>query len=179
MMLAQLHPMLHFIVQEARIPNWSAHAAPQQDARGVQIRELGGPQRVRDAAIYVLNLGPLPHAVLSTSVLAEVRAHFSVLAANSRATLILAAGLLLPKPGTADAKVEASVRLQDLSLLQLANDRLMEEDELVELVHSVKDGVGRLVVVNRLHLPHTTTVALGVKYQATGHGVISLLDQPA
>jgi hypothetical protein len=108
-----------------------------------------------------------------------VRAHFSVLAANSRATLILTAGLLLPKPGTVDAKVEASVRLQDLSLLQLANDRLMEEDELVELVHSVKDGVGRLVVVKRLHLPHTTTVALGVKYQATGHGVISLLDQPA
>ncbi|KAF4206983.1 hypothetical protein CNMCM8927_004078 [Aspergillus lentulus] len=179
MMLAQFHPMLHFIVQEARIPNWSAHPVPREDARSVQIRELGGPQCVRDAAIYILNLGPLPHAVLPTSVLAEVRAHFSVLAANSRAMLILTAGLLLPKPGTVDAKLEASVRLHDLSLLQLANDRLMDEDELVELVHSVKDSVGRLVVVNRLHLPHTTTVALGVKYQATGHGDISLLGQPA
>ncbi|EAL89340.1 trypacidin cluster transcriptional coactivator tpcD [Aspergillus fumigatus Af293] len=170
MMLDQLHPMLHFIVQEARIPNGSTHAALHQDVRSVQIRELGGPQRVRDAAIYILNLGPLPHAILSTSVLTELRAHFSVLAANSCAMLILTAGLLLPKPGAVDARVETSVRLHDLSLLQLANDRLMEEDELVEMVHGVKDSVGRLAVVNRLHLPCTTTVALGVRYQAFGHG---------
>ncbi|GIJ81587.1 hypothetical protein Asppvi_000086 [Aspergillus pseudoviridinutans] len=176
-MLAQLHPALHFIVQEVRIPNWGHNDVPRPDTRSVQIRELGSPQRVRNAAIYILNLSPLPQSVLSTSVMAEVRAHFSVLAANNRATLILTAGLLLPKPGTVDANVESSVRLHDLSLLQLANDRLMAEDELVEFIHSVGDSAGRLIVVNRLHLPHTTTVALGVKYQAVGHGDIFLLDQ--
>ncbi|GFF52357.1 conidial yellow pigment biosynthesis polyketide synthase [Aspergillus udagawae] len=173
-MLAQLHPALHFIVQEVRVPNWGHNIAPREDARSVQIRELGTPQRVRDAAIYILNLSPLPQSVLSTSVLAEVRAHLGVLAANSCATLILTVGLLLPKPGAVDANVEASVRLHDLSLLQLANDRLMEEDELVESIHGVGDRAGRLIVVNRLHLPHTTTVALGVKYQAAGHGDTSV-----
>jgi hypothetical protein len=61
-------------------------------------------------------------------------------------------------------------RLHDLSRLQLANEREMEMGELVEMVNSVHDGMGRLVVVNKLRSRKSATVALGVKYQAYTDG---------
>ncbi|RAL12384.1 trypacidin cluster transcriptional coactivator tpcD [Aspergillus homomorphus CBS 101889] len=173
--LAQLHPGLHFIVQVVQNPNHASSEkirVPPRMQMQMQRRELGTPQRlVRDTALYVLNLHPLPPAVFASAVLAELRAHLHVLATNRRATLIVVAGLLLPDPGgtAVDATVDATVRLHDLALLQLAHEGLMGEAELVALVHSVGDSAGgRLVVMHRLHLPQAATVALGVKYQEAG-----------
>lgn len=139
----------------------------------IQKRAPGALQIVKDAAVYILGLrssspgGPPP--TLSKQITTELRAHLSVLRTNTSATLILAPRLL-PEPGTVDPDIEATARLRDLSLLQLANEREMEMDELVEMVNSLRDSIGRLVVVNKLRSFTSSTVALGVKYQAYSDG---------
>lgn len=136
----------------------------------VQKRASGALQVVKDAAVYILRL-PAPSPVmpshsLPTRILAELRAHLGVLRVNNTSATLVLAPRLLPEPGTVEPDVEAKVRLRDLSRLQLANEREMEMGELLEIVHSVHDSVGRLVVINKLRSRNSATVALGVKYQA-------------
>ena len=143
---------------------------PQLSARiTVQKRAPGTPQTINDAAVYILRLPSpspgVPSHSLPAQIIAELRAHLSVLRASSYATLILTPRLL-PEPGTVDPDVEAIARLRDLSLLQLANEREIEMAELVDILNSVRDSMGRLVVVNKLRSRNNATVALGVKYQA-------------
>lgn len=143
---------------------------PQLGSRiTVQKRTPGTPQTVNDAAVYILHLPSpspgVPSHSLPAQIIAELRAHFSVLRASNYATLILAPRLL-PEPGTVDPDVEAIARLRDLSLLQLANEREIEMAELVDILNSIRDSMGQLVVVNKLRSHNNATVALGVKYQA-------------
>lgn len=135
----------------------------------VQRRAAGALQTVKDAAVYILHVsGPAPgvpiHS-LGEIILAELRAHLGVLRGKASAKLLLATRLL-PEAGTVSADVEAMARLRDLSLLQLANEREMEMGELVEVVNSIHDGLGRLVVINKLRSRSRPTVVLGVRYQA-------------
>lgn len=136
----------------------------------VQKRSPGTPQTV-EAAVYVLRLPTpspsMPSHSLPARIISELRAHLGVLRANSTATLIITPPLL-PEPGTVDADIEAIARVRDLSLLQLANERELEMSELVDMLNSVRDSMGRLVVVNKLQSRNNVTVALGVKYQAYG-----------
>ena len=88
-----------------------------------------------------------------------------MLRASSRATLVLTARLL-PESGTVDPDIEAAARVRDLSLLQLANEREMEMLELMDILNSVTDSMGRLVLVNKLRSRNTATVALEIRYQA-------------
>ena len=161
MALADMYPALHFIVQMSEsAPNGDDTVGAQKadDFAGrvtVQKRTPEAVQTVKDATVYILRQ-PTP---------SELTAHLDVLRANATATLILAPSLL-PEPGTVDPDVEALARLRDLSRLQLTNECGLELDELVEMVNAVQDGRGRLVVVNKLRSPNSTTVALGVKYQA-------------
>lgn len=135
----------------------------------MQKRIPGTAQTVKDGAVYILRLrSPFPNMSfhsLRERIAAELRAHLGVLRANPSATFILAPRLL-PDPNTTDPDVEAVARLRDLTLLQLANERLMEAEQLVEIVHSVGDGVGRLAVVSKLGTRNSATTALGIKYQA-------------
>jgi hypothetical protein len=170
--LAELYPTLHFIVQlsEPASTNSAVEAGKAKEFSHritVQRRVPEALQTVKDAAVYILHLPPpspeVPSHSLPARILAELRAHLGVLRANTSATLILAPRLL-PEPGTVDPDVEAMARLRDLSRLQLANDREMEMGELVEMVNSVHDNMGWLVVVNKLRSRNSATVALGVKY---------------
>lgn len=143
---------------------------PQLGSRiTVQKRTPGTPQTINDAAVYILHLPSpspgVPSHSLPAQIIAELRAHLSVLRASSYATLILTPRLL-PEPGTVDPDVEAIARLRDLSLLQLANEREIEMAELVDILNSIRDSMGQLVVVNKLRSHNNATVALGVKYQA-------------
>lgn len=134
----------------------------------LQKRTPRSPQTIKDAAVYIVRVlatSGIPSQSLPTRIVAELRAHLGVLRANTAVTLILAPRLL-PEPGSVAPDVEAIARLHDLSKLQLANEREMEMEELVDIVNSVHDNVGRLIVVNKLRSPDSTTVALGVKYQA-------------
>ncbi|MCJ1251841.1 hypothetical protein MMC30_009079 [Trapelia coarctata] len=135
----------------------------------VQQRTPGTLQSVYDAAVYILRLPSpspgVPSHLLPARIIAELRAHMGVLRASSSATLVLTARLL-PEPGTVDPDVEAIARLRDLSLLQLANEREIEVLELMDILNSVRDSMGRLVLVNKLRSHNNATVALEVRYQA-------------
>lgn len=134
-------------------------------------REPGTPQTISNAAVYILHVPPLssniPSSSMPAQIIGELRAHLHVLSANSSATLFLAARLL-PELGNVDPNVEAPARVRDLSLFQLANEREMEVSELVEIVNSVNDSGGRLIVASKLRSRNNVTVALSVKYQAYG-----------
>jgi hypothetical protein len=135
----------------------------------VQQRAPGTLQSVHDAAVYILRLPSpspgVPSHSLPARIIAELRAHIGVLRASSSATLVLTARLL-PEPGTVDPDIEAIARLRDLSLLQLANEREIEMLELMDMLNSVSDSMGRLVLVNKLRSRNNATVAFEVKYQA-------------
>lgn len=127
-------------------------------------------QSVHDAAVYILHL---PHASpevpshdLLARTTAELRAHIGVLCTNrnSSATLVLTARLL-PEPGTVDANVEATARLRDLCLAQLANGRELDPSEVMDTLNSVSDRTGRLVLVNTLRSRNNATVAFEIRCQ--------------
>ncbi|PTU25434.1 hypothetical protein P175DRAFT_0426745 [Aspergillus ochraceoroseus IBT 24754] len=144
--------------------NPTGHAA----GVSVQQRAPATPQLVSDAAVYILNLpSPSPSTSFSSlfgRIMAELRAHLDILRANPAATLVLIPRLL-PETGTVNPEVEASARLRDLSLLQLANERELELAELLNMLHSVSDNMGRLVVVNKLQSRDSVAIVLEVRYQ--------------
>lgn len=181
MALAEMYPALRFVVQmiePAQNNNGTLGAGKAVDFGGrltVQKRMPAAVQVVKDAAVYILHL-TTPSSSLTARILAELNAHLGVLRANALATLILAPPLL-PEPGTVDSDIEVMTRLRDLSLLQLTNECRLELSELIEMVNSVHDSRGRLVVVNKLHSCNCATVALGVKYKTYADG--SYTAEPA
>jgi hypothetical protein len=171
--LAEIYPNLRLIVQ------MSERALPTVDTKdlnpriALQKRKPGAPQTVKDAAVYIARFrspaSSVSYQSLSQSILSELRAHVGILSTNTSATLLLAP-CLLPKPGTVAVHVEAAARIRDLSLLQLINEGEMAINELNEIVTGFRDSMGQLTVVNKLQLPNTATVAVGVKYQPYGEG---------
>lgn len=135
----------------------------------IQKRTQATPQNVEGAAVYVLRLpSPSPTAPprsLPPQITAELKAHLGVLRASSTSRLILTARLL-PETGIVDADVAAMARLRDLSLLQLANDHELEMLEFMNMLNGVGDGVGRLILVNKLCAWNNATVGFEVRYQA-------------
>lgn len=134
----------------------------------VHSRAPAATQLVKDAAAYIIRL-TTPSTSLAAQIIPELNAHLSVLRSNRLATLILAPPLL-PEPGTVDPDVEAMARLRDLCCLQLHNECELELDELIDMVTSVRDSRGQLVVVNKLRSSDGATMALGIKYHAFADG---------
>lgn len=139
----------------------------------VQRRMPATLQTVTDAAVYILRL-TTPSLSLRAQILAELNAHLGVLRANALANLILAPPLL-PEAGTVEPDVEAMARSRDLSRVQLTNEGELEVDELSEMVNSVCDGRGRLVVANKLRSRLGATVAVAVKYEPM---LVGLIQEP-
>lgn len=167
--------MLHFIVQmsEPALHHGAVEAGKTKEFNArvaVQKRAPGALQTVNNAAVYILRLPApspgVPSHMLRARILAELRAHLSVLRANPSAVTLVLAPRLLPESGSVNPDVEATARLHDLSRLQLTNEGEMEIGELVKMVNGVHDSMGWLVTVNKLRLHNTATMALGVKYQA-------------
>ena len=126
----------------------------------------GAPQDVHDASVYILHLpAPSlsnPSTSLVSQITAELRAHFNILRVNSGAKLVLLTRLL-PEPGTVDADVEAFARAHDLCLHQMANNWALDTPRLLEILDSVRDSVGRLVVVSKHFSRRHLTAALAVQ----------------
>jgi hypothetical protein len=135
----------------------------------VQQRFPGTPQSILDAAVYIVHLPlPLPGVpshTIPAQIIAELNAHVGVLRANNSAALVLTARLL-PEPGTVDSHVESIVRLRNLLLNQLANEQEMEPLDLVDIINSVRDSMGRLVLINKLSSHDNAIIAFEVRYQA-------------
>jgi hypothetical protein len=168
--LAKMHSSLRFIVQmnEPASSTDGIINARRLDAIGggrltMQSRAPAAVQSVKDAAVYILRL--TESSSLREQVIAELNVHLHVLRANASSTLILALPSL-PEPATA--------RLWDLSRVQLTNGCELEVSDLVELINSVQDSRGRLVVVNKLCSRNSTTMVVGVKYEACIDGFYSV-----
>ncbi|KAF2118831.1 hypothetical protein BDV96DRAFT_610737 [Lophiotrema nucula] len=168
--LTERYPNLQVIVQitEPLLERDGLEAATSMNdaARGrvtVQSRVPGAAQTVKHAAVYIVRVG-LCSAKTRSYIISELRAHFNVLRTNGSATLILAPPLL-PAPGLVDSEVEAKARVRDLCHSQLNNEWALELEDLVELIDSVCDTRGKLVVVNRVQSENRVTVALGLKYK--------------
>ena len=179
--LADLHPGLRLVVQINNTPSATPPvdrlvpaairvkggdpAAETSSARiTVMCRAAGTRQPVADAAVYILHL---PLASSRSAVLALLQEHMSVLRANSGVMLLLTARLL-PEPGSLSDHpgVEAVARARDLSMLQLANEGEMEMVELLDMIETVRDSLGKLVITDRLRSRDGLVVALVVKHQA-------------
>ncbi|KAI0812136.1 hypothetical protein GGR55DRAFT_640525 [Xylaria sp. FL0064] len=136
----------------------------------IQQRAPGSPQAVRDATIYLFRL-PAGHLglvgypeVSSSQVLPELWAHIGILKANRAATFVLVTQIL-PEPGSVDSDIEEAAHLQDLWRIQSVNGHEIRVSEVTEMINSVNDGLGELVVVNRLQPRSSATVAFEIKYQ--------------
>ena len=154
------------------------YGIPPQLASRITIerRISASSQKAEGAAVYLLHLpSPSPTAPsrsISTQIIADLKAHLGVLRRSSiDCRLILAVRPLLPPDtGSADDHLDitaaAVAHVRDLALLQLANDHELETSELVDMVNSVADSAGCLVVVNELRAWNHVTVAFEVRYQS-------------
>lgn len=128
-------------------------------------RPAGARQPVTDAALYILHLPPASSSG-PAAIRAQLQDHLGVLRANGAVMLVLTAGLL-PEPGSlSDPAVEAVALARDLGMLQLANEGEMAMVELLDMIQTVRDSVGKLVVTNRLRAPDGLVVAVAVQHQA-------------
>ena len=106
-----------------------------------------------------------PRAAVGVAIRAELQGHIGFLRATGGVMLILTTRLL-PDPGSiADLEVEAVARTRDLNMLQLANDGEMEMAELLAIIESVGDNIGKLAICNELRSPRGLILALAVKHQ--------------
>ena len=173
MALAERYPALRFVVQISEAATKDAIESEKVKDLGSRIilqkRSPGAAQNVKDAAVYIVR----PSASLSTGsphslrerILVELRAHLGVLRTTHRSVTLVLAPRLLPEPGSVEPELEAMARLRDLSREQLGNVREMEMEELIDVVNSVRDSTGFLIVVNKLRSPDSARVALGIRYQ--------------
>lgn len=187
--LAEKHPGLHWVVQmcgsaaakyerdtgllvDASAGSLSGSgprekvASPGRSGIEVQLRSPHAPQTITGAAVYLIRGPPgLDYQALATWVQAELRSHLPVLRASPDSLLLLAVQLR-PGLGSVDPAVEAVACARSMTISQLMGDaREMDLEGLEELVGRVRDGKdGGLVVLNRLHNSHCSTIALGIKY---------------
>ena len=162
--------MLRFVVQICEVAQEYGLADTETTGLAnakilVQKRTHTVVQQVKDAAVYILRLNSPSHS-FPTQIRAELKAHLGVLSGNTSATLILAPRLL-PEPKTVDPHQEAMARLRDLSRQQLTNECDLELSEASEIVQSVHDSRGGLVVVNKLRSRNSPAIALEVRYKGS------------
>ncbi|KAL4926157.1 uncharacterized protein BDV17DRAFT_299841 [Aspergillus undulatus] len=135
----------------------------------VTYRAAGTPQPVIDAAVYILHLSSPAGAEgidRIGMVRAELQDYLGILRSSGGILLIPTANLL-PEPGSlADPMLEAVARAHDLSMLQLTNEGEMEITELISVVQTIQDNLGRLVITNQLRSPNSLIVCLTVKHEA-------------
>jgi hypothetical protein len=139
----------------------------------VQTRAPASTQNVRNAAVYILQLTDV--LTLQEQLLAELKAHLEVLRGDG-STLIIALPSV-PEPGSVHPEVEITARSWDLARSQLNNESDLEISDLENVINSVQDGSGKLVVVNKLRSQSSTTLALAIKYEPDFGDLYSAMPQ--
>ena len=170
--LTALYPALRFLVQISDQTGTSSRLAEPDLGLRVTVanRARGSRQTVTDAAVYILHLPSalalsLTPPVLASAILCELQVHLGVLH-TSRGVMLILTARLLPKPGSiADPEIEAMARSRDLTLRQLTNEGEIEMEELLEMIDTVRDSVGKLAVTSKLRSRDSLVIALVVKYQ--------------
>lgn len=110
------------------------------------------PQPVRDAAIYAIRVPydfPPTAQARPARLRAELEAHLGILRENDAARLILTARLPPSDVFQPDGNAAKGL-VFDMSLLQLSYDRELDVADMSELVQSVGDGNGYLILEGEL-----------------------------
>ncbi|KAH0364237.1 hypothetical protein KCU65_g6912, partial [Aureobasidium melanogenum] len=132
----------------------------------IQYRTDGGPQTVQGAAVYLYYIPPPSVTRKVEQVLAELdaelRAHYSVLQSCPNATMLVVMHLL-PDPGVLSGHVEANLRTLDMLLHQLSNQRLLEEQDTLNVLGQIRDSTGRFVLVKTSVDRHRPVTVLQIK----------------
>ncbi|KAK4234866.1 hypothetical protein C8A03DRAFT_46877 [Achaetomium macrosporum] len=173
--LVSLFPALQFVVQSYEPSSSNSGGARRRPRPAtttritLQKRVAGTTQFMRSAAVYILHLPSpspsLPWSAVSAHAVSELTAHLDVLRANPGSRLVLTA-MVLPPQGTVDAEIEASARVRDLSLLQLANGRHAEKSEVMDLLGTIRDSAGGFVLTDEIRSATSAFVAWEIRYQA-------------
>ncbi|KAL4917413.1 hypothetical protein BDW62DRAFT_201845 [Aspergillus aurantiobrunneus] len=186
-MLAELAPAAQFVVQTSSpsnghsglmtgsdggtgVPSWMTYHLPSSISNrvSVQTRTSAATQTVRGVAIYILRVpspSPIfPWETMRSQTVLELQAHLQALRTQPNSRIILTA-LVLPPPGAIDQRTEAMVRLRDMSLLQLSNERQPSKTEIIELLTGIRDSTGGLVVSREITGPASAVIGLEVRYQ--------------
>ncbi|KAG6016308.1 hypothetical protein E4U43_003917 [Claviceps pusilla] len=171
--LARLFPKLRFLVQ---LPHGASSGEPRRcdssdpshpDQIAITSRIPGTPQSVTSAAVYVLHLP----SSLPCHVLTELQVHLPALRMSSGVMLIMTTRLL---PGqdepSMQGKQAAVAHARGLIMYQMTNEMEMDLFSLVQMIDTVRDSTGKLVLVHKLRSCSGTTVALIVKYQLLAAG---------
>ncbi|KAG9854989.1 hypothetical protein KCU98_g2057, partial [Aureobasidium melanogenum] len=161
--------------QESRSSATSLHQISLQTTAGcensttrvkIQHRTEGGPQTVQGAAVYLYYIPPpsvtrkVEHVLAELD--AELRAHYSVLQSCPNATMVVVIHML-PDPGVLSGHLEASLRTLDILLHQLTNQRLLEEQDVLNVLGQIRDSTGRLVLVKKSVDRHRPVAVLQIK----------------
>lgn len=135
----------------------------------MQQRTHGSPQPINDASVYILRLpSPAPSTSfqsIAAKFTAELKAHLDVLRTNLGSKLVVTARVL-PEPGSVDSETEATALMRDLSLQQLASGREAEITDIRNILLSLRDSFGGLVVTNEFRSQTSSVVALEARYQS-------------
>jgi hypothetical protein len=169
-LLAEQFPSLHLLVQMSEPASIASNQnAPSNELEldldpriTVTTRAPGTRQTANGTAVYILHLpSPTRHEIL-----AELQAHLPALRSSSGVMIILTARLLPGTGSASDSVNDAIARSRDLILHQMANEGELEMAALLEMIDTVRDTAGKLVVTNKLRSRRNVVVALVVKFQA-------------
>ncbi|KAL4807467.1 hypothetical protein BDV18DRAFT_167991 [Aspergillus unguis] len=177
-LLGQIAPAARLVVQTSSSTDHLALGGPDgwmtfnlpssiSSRVSVQSRAAGSTQTVQAAAYIIRVPSPTPTnkwTSIRAQTVSELQAHLQALHSNPGARLMLTA-LVLPAPGSLNKEVEAMVRLRDMTLAQLANDRQPSRADILELICTVQDPAGGLVVEREIGTPSSAAVVLEVSYQ--------------
>ncbi|KAG5980252.1 hypothetical protein E4U55_004232 [Claviceps digitariae] len=170
--LARLFPKLRYLVQ---LPRGASSCEPRPcdsseasnpDQISITSRTSGTPQSVTSAAVYVLHLP----SSLACHVLTELQVHLPALRMSSGVMLIMTTRLLPGQDEPMHGNQAAVAYARGLIMYQMTNEVEMDLSFLLEMIDTVRDSTGKLVLVHKLRSYSGTTVALVVKYQQVAAG---------
>ncbi|KAG6171624.1 hypothetical protein E4U51_008414 [Claviceps purpurea] len=165
--LARLFPQLRFLIQlpagasscESILCDPSDPIKPGQIS--IANRVPGSPQSVTNAAVYVLHL---PSSVPS-QILTELQVHLPALRMSNGVMLIMSGRVLPGQDEPIRARHAAVAHARGLIMYQMSNEVEMDLCSLLQMLDTVRDSTGKLVLVHKLRSGSGMTVAVVVKYQ--------------
>lgn len=161
-LLARIYPKLHFVVQQTEPSFMDSTNGPNNRKPQITVtsRVLGTQQIRTGAAVYVLH----PPSSLS-ELHAELQVHLPLLRIRN-GSMILVTTKVLPETGSAEPFPNAAIaRARDLILHQMVNEEEIEMPALRDIIDTVRDAAGKMMVVHTLRSRIGIIVALVIKYQ--------------
>ncbi|KAG5933087.1 hypothetical protein E4U53_001094 [Claviceps sorghi] len=170
--LARLFPKLRFLVQlpcrpSSCEPSLCDSCDPSDpDQIVITSRMPGTPQSMTSAAVYVLHLS----SSLPCHVLTELQAHLPALRMSSGVMLIMTTRFLPGPEEPMHMRQAAVAHARGLIMYQMTNEVEMDLSSLLQMIDTVRDSTGKMVLVHKLCSCSGTAVALMVRYQLVAAG---------